>query len=198
MRHDDPAAPLQGVVFQGAGLLPWLTVEQNITYGLRLRGVSAEEQAIVAGRWLAEIGLERFRKAYPGQLSGGMQQRVGLARAFAYGPEILLMDEPFGALDAQTRLILQQTLLEQWEHESRTVLFVTHSIEEALTLGDTIYVMSARPGRILARFPVPFSRPRDAIALRADPRFSALFTEIWDALRGEVERARLAEVGLSA
>jgi NitT/TauT family transport system ATP-binding protein len=123
-----------------------------------------------------------------------MQQRVGLARAFAYDPEVLLMDEPFGALDAQTRLNLQQTLLRQWEGNARTVVFVTHSIEEAIALGDRVYVMSARPGRIIAEFAVPFERPRDAAALRAQPRFSALYGQIWDVLRDEVERARLAEV----
>jgi len=123
-----------------------------------------------------------------------MQQRVGLARAFAYDPEVLLMDEPFAALDAQNRLILQQTLLRQWEGNARTVVFVTHGIDEALTLGDRIYVMSARPGRILATFDVPFERPRDAGALRGDPRFSRLFGEIWAVLRDEVERAREAEL----
>src|SRR5690606_29959892 len=144
--------------------------------------------------WVAEIGLERFAGAYPAQLSGGMQQRVGLARAFAYDPEVLLMDEPFGALDAQTRVILQQTLLRQWEGNARTVVFVTHSIEEAITLGDRVYVMSARPGRILASFAVPFERPRDAAALRAEPAFSELYGAIWEVLRDEVERARVAEM----
>jgi NitT/TauT family transport system ATP-binding protein len=193
IRHDDPARPRQGVVFQGAGLFPWLTVEQNVAYGLQMRGVAPVERGAVAREWIARIGLERFAHSYPAQLSGGMQQRVGLARAFAYGPEVLLMDEPFGALDAQMRLVLQQTLLEQIEREARAVLFITHSIEEALTLGDTIYVMSARPGRVLARFAVPFGRPRDAVALRSDPRFAALFAEIWAALRDEVQRARQDE-----
>jgi NitT/TauT family transport system ATP-binding protein len=190
---DDPARPDKAMVFQGAGIFPWMTVEQNVAYGLQLRGVPKSERDATARRWIGEIGLERFATAYPAQLSGGMQQRVGLARAFAYDPEVLLMDEPFAALDAQTRLILQQTLLGQWERNAKTVIFVTHSIEEALTLGDRVYVMSARPGRLLREIAVPFQRPRDAIRLRTDPRFSALFAEVWEALRDEVERARLAE-----
>jgi NitT/TauT family transport system ATP-binding protein len=116
---------------------------------------------------------------------------VGLARAFAVDPQVLLMDEPFGALDAQTRLILQQTLLQQWERSHKTVLFVTHSIEEALTLGDRVLVMSARPGHILREFKVPFERPRDAALLRTDPRMGELFGEVWSVLRDEVERARV-------
>jgi NitT/TauT family transport system ATP-binding protein len=171
-----------------------MTVEQNVAYGLRLRGVKERERGEIARRWIGEIGLERFARTYPAQLSGGMQQRVGLARAFAYDPEVLLMDEPFAALDAQTRLILQQTLLEQWERNTKTVIFVTHSIEEALTLGDRVFVMSARPGRLLREFVIPFARPRDAVGLRSDPRFSALFAEIWETLRDEVERARAEEM----
>jgi NitT/TauT family transport system ATP-binding protein len=194
VRAADTTRPTVGMVFQGAGIFPWLTVTENVEYGLKLRGVSAAERRAIAARWIGEIGLERFAHAYPAQLSGGMQQRVGLARAFAYDPEVLLMDEPFGALDAQTRLNLQQTLLRQWEGNARTVVFVTHSIEEAIALGDRVYVMSARPGRIIAEFAVPFERPRDAAALRAQPRFSALYGQIWDVLRDEVERARLAEV----
>ena len=194
VRAADPSRPTVGVVFQGAGIFPWMTVEENVAYGLRLRGVAASRRRADARRWIGEIGLERFARAYPSQLSGGMQQRVGLARAFAYDPEVLLMDEPFGALDAQTRLILQQTLLRQWEGNARTVVFVTHSIEEAITLGDRVYVMSARPGRIIGQFPVPFERPRDAAALRAQPRFSELYGRIWDVLRDEVDRSRAAEL----
>jgi NitT/TauT family transport system ATP-binding protein len=193
VRAEDPRRPDKGMVFQGAGIFPWMTVEQNVAYGLRLRGIKEPERSEIARRWIGEIGLERFARTYPAQLSGGMQQRVGLARAFAYDPEVLLMDEPFAALDAQTRLILQQTLLEQWERHTKTVIFVTHSIEEALTLGDRVFVMSARPGRLLREVAVPFARPRDAVRLRTDPRFSALFAEIWETLRDEVERARMAE-----
>ena len=193
VRRDDTEQVGTAMVFQGAGIFPWLTVEKNVEYGLRLRGIAREKRREVSHRWISELGLARFTDAYPAQLSGGMQQRVGLARAFATDPEVLLMDEPFGALDAQTRLILQQTLLEQWERDTKTVLFVTHSIEEALTLGDRVFVMSARPGRLLHEVKVPFERPRDAAALRTDPRFHALFADVWNVLRDEVERARLAE-----
>jgi NitT/TauT family transport system ATP-binding protein len=193
IRADDPEHPLVGMVFQGAGLFPWMTVAENVAYGLRMRGLAPAERTAIAKHWIGAIGLERFAEAYPAQLSGGMQQRVGLARAFAYNPEVLLMDEPFGALDAQTRLLLQQTLLEQWEQNAKTVLFVTHSIEEALTLGDRVYVMSARPGQIIHAVDVPFDRPRNAGALRTDPRFGALYGHVWDALRDEVQRARALE-----
>ncbi len=193
IRSDDPTRPARAMVFQGAGIFPWMTVEQNVAYGLRVRGVSKAERTATAARWIKEIGLQRFASAYPAQLSGGMQQRVGLARAFAYDPEVLLMDEPFGALDAQTRLLLQQTLLEQWERNTKTVVFVTHSIEEALTLGDRVLVMSARPGRLIHEVKVPFERPRDAVALRTDSRFNSLFADVWESLREEVLQAQIAE-----
>jgi NitT/TauT family transport system ATP-binding protein len=193
VRGDAPDRPDVGMVFQGAGLFPWMTVEQNVAYGLQLRGVPKTERVAEARRWIDDIGLERFGDSYPAQLSGGMQQRVGLARAFAYDPEVLLMDEPFGALDAQTRLLLQQTLLEQWERNHKTIIFVTHSIEEAITLGDRVFVMSARPGTLLYEVKVPFERPRDAAALRVDPRFNTLFAEVWSVLRDEALKATRAE-----
>lgn len=193
IRHDRHDRPAFAMVFQGSGVFPWLTVEQNVAYGLQVRGVPKGERIATARHWIREIGLERFARTYPTQLSGGMKQRVGLARALAVDAEVLLMDEPFGALDAQTRLLLQQTLLEQWERNSKTVIFVTHSIEEALTLGDRVYIMSARPGKLLHEVEVPFERPRDAVALRTDPRFSALFADVWHVLRDEVDRARREE-----
>ncbi len=185
VQSSDPQRPTTGMVFQGAGLFPWMTVQQNVGYGLRRRGLPPAERDAIVQRWLMAVGLEKFARAYPAQLSGGMQQRAGLARVFAYDPEVLLMDEPFAALDAQTRMLQQQMLLEQWEQQRKTVIFVTHSIEEALTLGDRVYIMSARPGRILTHFDVPFARPRDAAALRSDKRFGELFAEIWAALRLE-------------
>mgnify|MGYP005839374947 CR=1 FL=1 len=194
IRQRDPDRPPVAMVFQQAGLFPWLTVTQNITYGLRLRGLAAAEQAALAQRWLAAMSLERFAHNYPAQLSGGMQQRVGLARAFAYNGEVLLMDEPFGALDAQTRLLLQQTLLETVAQTRQTLVLVTHSIEEALTVSDRVLLMSARPGRLIGEIAVPFARPRDAITLRAEPAFSVLVAEIWGSLRAELERARQAEM----
>jgi NitT/TauT family transport system ATP-binding protein len=184
-------APTVAMVFQNAGIFPWMTVEQNVAYGLQVKGVPTGERKKVAQEWIGEIGLEKFARSYPAQLSGGMRQRVGLARAFAVDPDVLLMDEPFGALDAQTRILLQQTLLQQWERNQKTVLFVTHSIEEALTLGDRVLLMSARPGRILREFKVPFDRPRDAAMLRTDPRMGELFGEVWEVLRDEVDRARV-------
>ncbi len=187
IRHDDPRRPLSAMVFQGAAVFPWMTVLENVAYGLRTRRIAYAERNRIAREWIARMGLERFTEAYPHQLSGGMQQRVGLARAFAYNPEILLMDEPFGALDAQTRLLLQETLLGLWQSSGTTILFVTHSIDEALTLADRIVVLSARPGRVLSEETVAFPRPRDVLSLRSDPRFGELFARIWGLLRTEVD-----------
>jgi NitT/TauT family transport system ATP-binding protein len=190
----DPQRPTYAMAFQHAGLFPWLTVEQNVGYGLKMKGEPEAQRRASVQHWVQAMGLERFARSYPNQLSGGMQQRVGLARAFAYHAEVLLMDEPFGALDAQTRLELQQLLLRQCEQASHTVVLVTHSIEEALTISDRVLVMSARPGRFLLEIEVPFARPRDAIALRSNPEFSALVADIWHVLRDEVERARAVEL----
>jgi len=184
--RSDEKRPATAMVFQGAAVFPWLTVLENVSYGLRTRGLPYAQQIAIAREWIARVKLERFAEAYPHQLSGGMQQRVGLARAFAYNAEILLMDEPFGALDAQTRLILQDTLLELWQASGSTVLFVTHSIDEALTLADRLLVMSARPGRILSDERVLLPRPREAVALRSDPQYGALFGKVWSLLRAQV------------
>ena len=188
IHHADTTRAASAMVFQGASVFPWMTALENIGYGLRTRRVPYAERNRIAREWAAKIGLERFAEAYPHQLSGGMQQRVGLARAFAYDPDVLLMDEPFGALDAQTRLLLQETLLRLWQESGTTILFVTHSIDEALTLADRIVVMSARPGRILADLRVDFERPRDVLTLRSDARFGTLFAEVWGLLRAEVDR----------
>lgn len=186
VQRADAKRPATAMVFQGAAVFPWLTVLENVSYGLRTRGVPYAQQIAVAREWIARVKLEQFAEAYPYQLSGGMQQRVGLARAFAYSAEVLLMDEPFGALDAQTRLILQDTLLELWQASGSTVVFVTHSIDEALTLADRILVMSARPGRILSDERVLLPRPREAVALRSDPQYGALFGKLWALLREQV------------
>ncbi len=182
----DPRQPPTAMVFQGAAVFPWMTVLENVGYGLRTRGVPFAERSVAAMDWVRRMNLERFAEAYPHQLSGGMQQRVGLARAFAYNPEVLLMDEPFGALDAQTRLVLQEALLDLWNATGNTILFVTHSIDEALTLADRVLVMSARPGRIIGDETVDIPRPREIVALRSDPRFGDLFARIWSLLRDEV------------
>jgi NitT/TauT family transport system ATP-binding protein len=157
-----------------------------------MRGVTRRQRHERAAPFLEMIGLSRFRDHYPHQLSGGMRQRVSLARALVADPEILLMDEPFGALDAQNKLIMQDELLRIWEGTQKTVLFITHAIDEAIALGDRIVVMTAQPGRIKQIVPVrDFPRPRKAVELRADPRFGAMQLEIWRMLEDEVRAARL-------
>jgi NitT/TauT family transport system ATP-binding protein len=191
-------APRNAMVFQGRSVFPWLTVRQNVAYGLKLRGVDRKTRGAEADKLIHMVGLERFDKAYPHQLSEGMRQRVAIARALAVDPDLLLMDEPFGALDEQTRLILQEELLRIWENTGKTVVFVTHSIDEALTLADRVVVMSAQPGMVKANIPVPFSRPRALTAVRSDPAFADLFTQIWDLLRVEVAASRAFDTGGTA
>ncbi|MDB6145348.1 MAG: transporter-like [Pseudomonas sp.] len=166
---DGPGAD-RGMVFQGYTLFPWLTVRQNIEFGLKRRGVASKERKEIVEHYLNEVGLLRFADNYSKQLSGGMMQRVAIARALANDPQILLMDEPFGALDSQTRLQMQQLLLRVWEHSKKTVLFVTHDIDEAILLGDRIFVMGARPGRIKEVLDVPIERPRN-LDMVMDPEF---------------------------
>lgn len=174
------------VVFQDHGIFPWKTVEANVVFALRTAGVAKREAHDRAAFWLDRMQLSAFAKAYPSTLSGGMRQRVGIARALALEPEILLMDEPFAALDAQLRQVLQDELLAIWQSDRRTVLFITHSLDEALVLGDRVVVMSARPGRILESVDVPFPRPRDP-AVRESADFGALRARLWDLLRSEIE-----------
>src|SRR5499426_4385281 len=169
------------MVFQHFGLLPWKTVFDNAAFGLAMAGVPRGEIKARVTHYLDLVGLTGFEGHYPYQLSGGMQQRVGLVRALAMNPSILLMDEPFAALDAQTREILQEELLALMERpdERKTMVFITHSIDEAILLGDRIAVMSARPGRIKEIIDMPFGHPRDGEAMRADPRFPELRAHIW-------------------
>jgi NitT/TauT family transport system ATP-binding protein len=174
--------PDRGVVFQHAHLLPWRTVQRNVEFGLECIGVDRAERKKRAERYIKMVGLSGFEKHYPSQLSGGMQQRVGLARAFAVEPEILLLDEPFGALDAQTKLVLQNELERIWSLERKTAVLITHDMEEALFLGDRVVVMSSRPGRVAAIVDVPFERPRTD-ALRSDPKFGALKLQLWEELK---------------
>jgi NitT/TauT family transport system ATP-binding protein len=150
----------RGMVFQSYTLFPWLTVRDNVEFGLKIGGVPAAERARIAAHYISEVGLEGFETSYPKQLSGGMMQRVALARALANDPAILLMDEPFGALDSQTRSLMQELLLKIWEHSHKTVLFITHDIDEAILLGDRVHVMTARPGRIKERVEIDIQRPR--------------------------------------
>jgi ABC-type nitrate/sulfonate/bicarbonate transport system ATPase subunit len=181
----------RGMVFQSYTLFPWLTVRRNVEFGLDLRGVPAAERRRIALGFIRQVGLEGFEDAYPDQLSGGMRQRAALARALANDPEILLMDEPFGALDSQTRALMQEMLLGIWEQSHKTVLFVTHDIDEALFLGDVVYVMSARPGRIKEEIAVDIPRPRALDVLTA-PAFIVLKRRVLGLIREEAMRA-LAE-----
>jgi NitT/TauT family transport system ATP-binding protein len=178
------------MVFQESGLFPWMTVEANVGFGLNTRGVPAAESAVRVEAALKLVGLTRFRRHYPHQLSGGMRQRSAIARAFVTDPAMLLMDEPFAALDAQNRAILQTELVRIWEQTGKTVIYVTHSIEEALLLGDRCVVMTAQPGRIKLIIDVPFRHPRDLIALSAAAEFGRLKLDIWRVLEEEVTRAR--------
>jgi NitT/TauT family transport system ATP-binding protein len=176
----------RGMVFQSFDLLPWRTVRQNVELGLELKGLRRSERTAVSDHYLNLVALSEFRDAYPHQLSGGMQQRVGIARAFAVQPELLLMDEPFGALDVQARDILQDELLKLWEREQKTVLLVTHSIEEAVYLADRILVFSARPARIERDIRVTFPRPRTE-ELKTTPEFLELRRDIWSTLKSNVQ-----------
>ena len=175
--------PDVAMVFQHFGLFPWKNLEDNIAYGLALRGRPREEIARAVRRYIEIVGLKGFEKSYPYQLSGGMQQRAGLARALAVNPSLLLMDEPFGSLDAQTRETLQEELSKILEQERNTMLFVTHSIDEAIYLGDRILLMTPRPGRIREILSVDIPRPRDISRVRADPQAVRLRGYIWEQLK---------------
>jgi NitT/TauT family transport system ATP-binding protein len=179
------AHPNVAMVFQHFGLFPWMTVESNVVYGLKVGGVKKEERLERALRYIKLVGLDGFEKKYPYQLSGGMQQRVGLARALTMEPEVLLMDEPFASVDAQTREILQEQLLAIWEKERRTMIFITHSIEEAILMGDRVAVLSTRPGRVKRIIDIPFGHPRNVSDVFADSRFAALRNTVWQQLRAE-------------
>ncbi|MEX6502920.1 ABC transporter ATP-binding protein [Pseudomonas zhanjiangensis] len=178
----------RGMVFQSYTLFPWLTVRQNIAFGLRRRGQSAAQCRETVDYYLNEVGLGAFADNYPKQLSGGMMQRVAIARALANDPQILLMDEPFGALDSQTRLQMQQLLLRVWGNSKKTVLFVTHDIDEAILLGDSVYVMGARPGRIKRVLEVPLARPRSLDLVMERP-FIEMKREIFGLLHEGDEQA---------
>jgi NitT/TauT family transport system ATP-binding protein len=191
--HFDRRKPLHSMVFQEQSVFPWMTVEHNVEYGLRMRGVPPAERREVVQHFIHKVGLTAFREAFPHQLSGGMKQRVSIARAFANDPEILLMDEPFAALDEQNKAILQEELLRIWEESRKTVLFITHSIDEALVLSDRALIMTARPGRLKADVAVPLPRPRAAYELRSSEVYGALSRRLWQALRDEVINSRSPE-----
>ena len=175
----------RGMVFQSYTLFPWLSVEENIRFALKKSGLGRSEQGALVREHIQLVGLTGFERAYPNQLSGGMRQRVAIARALVYKPRMLLMDEPFGALDAQTRLQMQELLLQVWQAHRTTVLFVTHDVEEALLLSDRIYVMTARPGRIKTEITVDLPRPRNLLETESDPRFAALRRQVLTLIRAE-------------
>lgn len=185
---EDNRPPTNSMVFHGRTLFPWLSLRSNVAYGLRMQGEPKKAALEQADQLLELVGLKQFRNSWPHQVSEGMRQRTSLARALATNPQLLLMDEPFGALDEQTRYILQEELLQIWGDTCKTVIFVTHSIEEALLLGDRVLVMTARPGTFADDITVPFARPRDLTTIRSHPDFGPLFDRIWSRLREEVER----------
>jgi NitT/TauT family transport system ATP-binding protein len=189
----------RGVVFQQYSLFPWMTVRANVEFGLRMKGASASDREAQARTLLGLAGLLSFENHYPDQLSGGMKQRVGIVRALATSPQVLLMDEPFGALDSQTRVVMQEILTNMWQRLRISVLFITHDIEEAVFLSDRIYVMTARPGRIKAELPVPLPRPRTP-DMTSEPEFVAMVRQIKGLIREESIAAmggELSEGGLA-
>ncbi|WP_408596013.1 ABC transporter ATP-binding protein [Limnohabitans sp.] len=178
----------RGMVFQSYTLFPWLTVLQNVCFGLREKGLPVAEQEAIARQFLQQVGLQDFAQHFPKQLSGGMQQRTALARALANNPRILLMDEPFGALDHQTRELMQELLQDIWQSQRKTVLFVTHDIDEAIFMGNRVVVMSARPGRIKCDLPVELPYPRH-YSVKTTVAFSELKARLTEEIRIEVRRA---------
>ena len=179
----------RGVVFQQYALFPWLTVKKNVQFGLKLQGKSQKEMDAISEKYIKMVGLEKFTDSYPKELSGGMKQRVAIARAYAAEPEVLLMDEPFGALDAQTRTQLQTELLETWQREKKTCFFITHDVEEAIILAQTVIIMSARPGRIrdIVKIDIPYPRTQET---KMTKEFMELKNEIWSQVYQEYLEVR--------
>ena len=179
----------RGVAFQGYALFPWRTVLKNVMFGLEMKRMPKDQAEKIAKKYIKAVGLEGFEHAYPKELSGGMRQRVAIARAYAADPEVLLLDEPFGALDAQTRVQLQSELLNTWEHEKKTCFFITHDVDEAIILAQRVIIMSARPGRIKKIVDIDIPYPRTQ-ATKTDPRFLELKTEIWNEVYQEFLEVR--------
>jgi len=188
------APPRMATVWQSFNLFPWRSVEDNVAFGLEMAGVARPERLARAREALRLVDLSGFEQKYPRQLSGGMRQRVGMARALVMDPDVLLLDEPFGALDAQTRLVLQEQLATMVERTGKTVLLITHSIEEAVLLADTVYVLTARPGRVAAEVAIELSKPR-SVASTHDPRYAGYFEQIYGLLKAEVVRSMYSESG---
>ncbi|MEC5398860.1 ABC transporter ATP-binding protein [Uliginosibacterium sp. H1] len=184
----------RGVVFQQYSLFPWMSVRKNVEFGLKMQGVSANGRTAAARTLLGLAGLLAFENHYPDQLSGGMKQRVGIVRALATSPQVMLMDEPFGALDSQTRVVMQEILTNMWQQLRLSVMFITHDIEEAVFLSDRVYVMTARPGRIKAEIPIPLPRPRTP-DMTSSPTFLALVRQLKSLIREESLAAMGGELG---
>jgi len=179
-----------GYLFQQDALLPWKTALENVELGPMFKGVNASERRKSALNWLAKVGLKGFEHRYPHQLSGGQRKRVQMAQALITGPKVILMDEPFSALDIHTRHLMQNELLRLWQEERRAVVMITHDLEEAIALGDRVVVLAAGPrSRVIDSFPVDLDRPRDVAEIKLDPRFMDLYRNIWASLRGEVEKS---------
>lgn len=189
----DRGKPINSMIFQEHSIFPWMTVSDNVAYGLRMRGIGRREARERAGDYVQKVGLRKFANAFPHQLSGGMKQRVSIARAFANDPEILLMDEPFAALDEQTKILLQEELLRIWEDTRTTVVYVTHSIDEAIVMGDRIIIFTAHPGHVKTEVSVDFPRPRGVYELKATAHFGEMAYHVWGLLRDEVVKAKEQE-----
>lgn len=188
-----------GYLFQADALFPWKTALDNVAIGLEIAGIARDEALARAQEWLTSVGLGAFAGRYPHMLSGGQRKRVGLAQVLIRNPKILLMDEPFGPLDAQTRQVMGNLLLDLWSRDRKAVLFVTHDLEEAIALADRVVIMSAGPGsRIIGDWKVPLPRPRDIFEVRLDKEFHALHREIWSVLKGEVMKGYAQSAGMGA
>jgi NitT/TauT family transport system ATP-binding protein len=185
--------PRTAMVFQEVGLFPWMTALENMIFGLEMQGLDVRECNNRAHAFMDRFGLSGFSRSYPHELSGGMRQRVAIARAFLANPQILLMDEPFGALDAQIRLVLQQELLRIWKETKKTILYVTHDIEEAIVMGDRVLVMTGRPGSIREDIPIPIERPRHQ-TVESDIQVLEIKRKIWAMIEDEVRKSLLVEV----
>ena len=190
---DTPVSGVQesvGYLFQQDALLPWKTAFQNVELGLRFRGVDTKEREQRANAWLAKVGLKGFEHRYPHQLSGGQRKRVQMAQALIVEPKVMLMDEPFSALDIHTRHLMQNELLRLWQEDRRAVMLITHDLEEAIALGDRVVVLSSGPSsRVVESFQVDLERPRNVAEIKLDQRFTDLYRDIWACLRGEVEKS---------
>ncbi|HWK45972.1 MAG TPA: ABC transporter ATP-binding protein [Stellaceae bacterium] len=191
--HYDRRKPLNSMIFQEQSIFPWMTVRENVGFGLAMRGQQGAEADDVIQYYIDKVGLSAFHTFYPHQLSGGMKQRVSIARAFANDPEILLMDEPFAALDEQNKALLQEELLRIWEESKKTVLFITHSIDEAIVLSDRALIMTARPGTLKCDLAVDLPRPRQVIAMKGLPAYGQLSAKLWQELHDEVVGAQSLE-----